>query len=239
MAPRPNPPSLTTRELTRSTWRDFEALFGRYGGVQAGCWCMFYHRTGPNGPLGDPVRRDRNRTDHRELVGRGRAHGILVYLEGRPIGWCQFGRRDDLPRVEQGRKYRAAAPALGTPPEWRITCFFVDRPHRREGVAGVALRAALAAIRARGGGVVEAYPSTDPRAVAVWFGTVGMFRRERFRVVGPFGRSHVLVRRRLTPVGSVRRSARRRAVPSRPSTAARSRRVARPVSGSGRPSGPR
>jgi GNAT superfamily N-acetyltransferase len=39
-----------------------------------------------------------------------------------------------------------------------VTCFVVDRQHRRQGVAGVALRAALEAIRKQGGGVVEAYP---------------------------------------------------------------------------------
>ncbi len=156
---------------------------------------MFYHREGPNGPLGSATRQAANRRDHRDLLVRGHAHGILVYREDRPIGWCQFGRRADLPRVERGRKYRAIAAQLGPAPRWRITCFFVDRPYRRSGVARFALHAALEAIGRLGGGIVEGYPATRPSAVATWFGTVGMFEREGFRTVQPFGRSNLLVRR--------------------------------------------
>jgi GNAT superfamily N-acetyltransferase len=191
----PPPPSLRALELTPSRWGDFERFFLKYHGVQAGCWCMFYHRTGPNGPLESRSRQEQNRRDHHALLAGGRAHGILVYHGPDAVGWCQFGRRADLPRVEQGRKYRALAAGLPGPPAWRITCFFVDRPRRRSGVAQFALRAALRAIRRRGGGVVEAYPVSHGGAVALWFGTVRMFEREGFRVVRPFGRSNVLVRR--------------------------------------------
>ena len=129
------------------------------------------------------------------LLLQGHADGVLVYLDGRAAGWCQFGRRGDLPRVEHGRKYRAIADTLGRRPDWRITCFFVDRPYRRSGVARAALHAALDLIGRRGGGIVEAYPVVRSGAVAMWFGTLGMFEREGFQVVRPFGRSNVLVRR--------------------------------------------
>jgi len=187
--------SLETRELSPSRWPDFEHLFRKYHGVQAGCWCMFYHRDGPTGPLASAARQEENRRDHLRLLRAGSAHGILVYAGPEAIGWCQFGRREELPRIEHGRKYRALLSGLGELPRWRITCFFVDRPYRRRGVARRALRAALEAIGRHGGGVVEAYPSTDPRAVATWFGSVTMFEREGFRTVRPFGRSNVLVRR--------------------------------------------
>jgi GNAT superfamily N-acetyltransferase len=197
----PRDPAWRTAELEPSRWADFETLFRKYDGVQAGCWCMFYHRAGPGtGAVGSLERREQNRRDHRALVLGGRAQGVLVYADDRPVGWCQFGRREDLPRLENGRKYRALQGRLGAPPRWRITCFFVDRPYRRRGVARRALRAALDAMARQGGGIVEAYPSTQSRAVAVWFGTRGMFEREGFRVVRPFGRSNVLVRRTLRAV---------------------------------------
>ena len=195
------PFSFRAREFVPSRWKDFEALFRKYHGVQAGCWCMFYHREGSSGPLGDPARPEANRRDHQALLTAGHAHGILVYREGAPVGWCQYGLREELPRIERGRKYRALAAALGPPPRWRITCFFVDRPFRRSGAARFALHAALEAMRRRGGGVVEAYPATHGRAVAMWFGTRSMFEREGFRVVRPFGRSNVLVRREIRGVG--------------------------------------
>ncbi len=200
------------REFVPSRWTDFETLFRKYHGVQAGCWCMFYHRGGPNGTIADPVRQESNRRDHRDLLDAGRAHGVLVYHHGAPIGWCQYGSREELPRIEAGRKYRALADDLAPPPRWRITCFFVDRPFRRSGVARFALHAALESIRERGGGIVEAYPATHGRAVATWFGTRRMFEREGFRVVRPFGLSHVLVRRTLRerPDRSLPRSRSRR-----------------------------
>ncbi len=188
-----------TREFEWDRWEDFERLFRRYDGVQAGCWCMFYHREGPNGPLASAERAEANRRDHRELLRRDHAHGILVYVGREVVGWCQYGRREDLPRIERGRTYRALGDVLGPPPRWRITCFFVDRPFRHRGVAQLALRGALEAIRRQGGGVVEAYPATHGRAVAMWFGTVPMFRREGFRAVRPFGASHLLMRRDVVP----------------------------------------
>jgi GNAT superfamily N-acetyltransferase len=194
--------SFEARELEPSRWTDFETLFRKYHGVQAGCWCMFYHRKGPTGPLGSRRRQEANRRDHRALLLRGHANGIMMYRDGQPVGWCQFGLREDLPRIEAGRKYKELAPRLGEPTCWRITCFFVDRPYRRSGIARQALHAALRAIRRRGGGIVEAYPATHGNAVALWFGTLDMFEREGFRVVRPFGRSNVLVRKSLRPLGA-------------------------------------
>lgn len=186
--------SYTARELTPARWADFEKLFAKHGGVQAGCWCMFYHRPRP---VAGARRASRNRQDKRVWVRRGRSHGILVYAEGQAVGWCQFGARDELPRIDAGRNYRKLA-LPGAAKLWRITCFFVDRDHRRRGVAQIALRAALQAIRKRGGGLVEAYPATNPRAVATWFGSVAMFQREKFRQMAVLGKSNVVMRRRVT-----------------------------------------
>jgi GNAT superfamily N-acetyltransferase len=209
----PRPPVFTTRELSPSTWGDFEALFSRNGGVQDGCWCMYYHRARPNRGQPDASRHAENRRDHHRLVQRGEAHGILVYADGGPVGWCQFGRTGELPRIDAGRKYRALAVARDPPPDWRISCFFVERSYRKRGVATVALEAALDSIRRRGGGVVEAYPSTHPRAVATWFGSVPMFARLGFTKVAPFGRSNILMRATAGPRARLRTGSRRRSNP--------------------------
>ena len=144
-----------TKELSRRTWPAFERLFAKHNGVQAGCWCMFYHRPGPIQDLGRASWEGRNRKDHEALVERRRSHGILVYAGADAVGWCQYGPAGELPRIDAGRNYRK----LDLPEArklWRITCFFVDREFRHKGVAEFALRGALAAMQKRGGGVVEA-----------------------------------------------------------------------------------
>jgi GNAT superfamily N-acetyltransferase len=145
----------------------------------------------------------RNRGEKRELVENGCAHGILVYAEEEPVGWCQYGPREELPRIDNSRKYRGLAPERGTERLWRITCFAVLKEWRKRGVASVALKAALEAIRKKGGGLVEGYPITywESRAFGneSTHGPAAMFKKAGFKVVAPFGTTrfstHVLMRR--------------------------------------------
>lgn len=196
-----------TAELSDATWPDFETLFSRGNGWDH-CWCMAgEYRPQPLpkgfGRLTRAERAVRNHADRRELVRQGRAHDILVYAGGQPIGWCRFGP------TEGGL--------------WTVTCFVVDKRHRRRGVAGLALRGALEAIRARGGDLVEAYPIAawthgrerrgDPVQVPgvgpvapAWGnfanvsfrGTVSMFEQQGFQPVAVCGRSS----RRVTDTGA-------------------------------------
>ena len=137
----------------------------------------------------------RNRRDKKELVQKGESHGILVYSASEPVGWCQYGLKHELPRIDGGRKYRKLGLGTGEERLWRITCFCVDKKHRRRGVAETGLKAALHSIREQGGGMVEAYPVTHGGALATWFGTVSMFKSQGFKVVAPFGKSNVVMRR--------------------------------------------
>ncbi len=194
----------TTRELSRETWPDFERLFSQGGGWDF-CWCMHFHRVRSLPKRQFRTRAEqavRNHQEKRELVEKRRSHGILVYADGEPVGWCQYGPKDELPRIDNVRKYRGLAPEEGVQRLWRITCFVVHKKHRRRGAASAALKAALEAIRKRGGGLVEAYPiALRPSAhlsrlpTGNHFGTVSMFRRQGFKVVAPFGSTSVLMRR--------------------------------------------
>jgi ribosomal protein S18 acetylase RimI-like enzyme len=149
-----------TNELSARTWPDFQALFSRGNGWDF-CWCTAFER----GPRASRTRfatraevSVQNERAKEELVKQHRARGILVYANGEPIGWCQYGSGDEL--LGRGpTKPHADQPDR---PLWRVTCFVVDRRHRRRGVASLALRAALDSIRIQGGGLVEAYP------VACW-----------------------------------------------------------------------
>ncbi len=131
----------------------------------------------------------RNRREKRELVDKGYSHGILVYANGEPVGWCQYGPKEELPRIDNSQKYRKLALEDGKDKLWRITCFVVDKKYRRRGVASAALRAALEAIRKKGGGLIEAYPvsKTNQGSNYMYPGTVTMFEKAGFKMVAPFG----------------------------------------------------
>ena len=81
----------------------------------------------------------RNRREKKELVNKGQSHGILVYMNGEPVGWCQYGPREELPRVDNTQKYRKLALEHSKDKLWRITCFVVAKNYRRRGVASFAL----------------------------------------------------------------------------------------------------
>ncbi|HWK30377.1 MAG TPA: GNAT family N-acetyltransferase [Solirubrobacter sp.] len=180
--------SVQVKALEAATWPDFAALVERHNGVWGGCWCMGFHAEGAKSAANRALKEDRVRS--------GRAHAALVYDDGRCVGWCQFGPPDELPRIKHRRAYDAGLDAL---PDWRITCFFVDREHRRTGVAAAGLAGALEAIERLGGGVVESYPEDAAgRKVSSSFlhnGTVALFERHGFTRVRALGKRHWVVAR--------------------------------------------
>jgi GNAT superfamily N-acetyltransferase len=178
------------RPLDATTWADFARLVEAHNGVWGGCWCMAFHAEG----VGRPRSAAQNRSDKERRVRDGRAHAALVYDGPKCVGWCQFGPTEELPRIKRRGQYREG---LRVVPDWRITCFFVDRQYRRQGVASVALEAALHEIARLGGGTVESYPEDiEDRSVSASFlhnGTVTMFERHGFARDRRLGKSHWVV----------------------------------------------
>ena len=82
-------------------------------------------------------------------------------------------------------------------PDWRITCFFVDKAYRGKGVAVAALAGALNEIARLGGGVVESYPEElAGRTVSSSFlhnGSVSMFEKQGFERARRIGKDHWVV----------------------------------------------
>ena len=190
--------SYSTRELSVDTLGDFSKL----AASQGGCWCMYYSRAGPLKRATTKAWAQANRRDKAARVKAGTTHAIIVYEGDTPVGWCQYGLAQELPRIDAGRNYKRGAP-LVEGPLWRVTCFFVDRKYRGRGVSKAGLKAALASIAAQGGGTVEAYPVVSPGMLAVaewrWFGTKHMFEEAGFRQVAKLGSSGVLMRKDVAP----------------------------------------
>ena len=185
----------TARELSLDTYPDFEKIASEQGG----CWCIYYQRERPiRGVRGEEWKRI-NQRDKKALVRRAKSHAILVYSGETPVGWCQYGVKEELPRIDAGRGYKKIGPPKTDEKLWRLTCFFVIRRFRGKGVSKFALKKALESIKKQGGGIVEAYPVVSKKMAAVpewrWFGTPSMFEREGFKPVGPLGTSMTLMRK--------------------------------------------
>jgi hypothetical protein len=185
------------KELSSTTWPNFEKLFAKHNGVQGGCWRTFYHRK-EGRLLKEGLEREKaialNRKEKEALVKHDRSHGILVYAGDQAVGWCQYGPAKELPRIDSGRNYRKLDMSEDRGAKlWRLTCF------RKKGVARIALKAALDSIQKQGGGMVEAYPPTSKEggSWSLWFGTVAMYEREGFKTHAKLGKKHLLMRKTL------------------------------------------
>jgi GNAT superfamily N-acetyltransferase len=191
----------TVQPLGPDTWDAFASLAERHNGVWGGCWCTWFHANpGQPGLVtfgGDTqpacaergVSAEANRAIKQRLVSEGRAHAALVFDGAVAVAWCEYGTPDELPNIYHRKEYEAGLDRL---PDYRLTCFFVDRKYRRTGVAGVALRGALDLIAQAGGGVVEAYPQdTAPgqkvSASFLYNGTRRMFEQAGFSFDRPKG----------------------------------------------------
>ena len=182
-------PDFAIKPLDPPTWPDFAALVERHNGVWGGCWCLEFH---PEGKERSAERRQKKEC----RVQAGTAHAALVYDASTCVGWCQFGSPDELPRIKRQRAYREGLVQL---PDWRITCFFVDKAYRGKGVAVAALAGALNEIARLGGGIVESYPEElAGRTVSSSFlhnGSTSMFEKQGFERTRRIGKDHWVVTR--------------------------------------------
>jgi GNAT superfamily N-acetyltransferase len=184
------------KPLDDATWNAFARLAEKHNGVWGGCWCIWFHPRWPDkekGPAG-------NRAYKERLVREGRSHAALVFDGAKAAAWCEYGSPEELPNIYHLKEYNAG---LVEAPHYRITCFFVDRDYRREGVASVALRGALDLIAEAGGGVVEAHPEdTQGKRTSASFlynGTRRLFERANFTYDRPKGKKNCVMRKIVAP----------------------------------------
>lgn len=181
--------AFTVKPLDKTTLPDFARLVEKHNGVWGGCWCMAFHIQGR-----EPQPHPPHRVEKERLVRAGSAHAALVYDGATAVGWCQFGPTDELPGIKLQKAYQEGLTRL---PDWRITCFFVDRDYRHKGVAAVALEGAINEIGRLGGGIVESYPEdVEGRTTSGSFlynATLSMFERQGFKRKRRLGMTHWVV----------------------------------------------
>jgi GNAT superfamily N-acetyltransferase len=173
---------LEFRPVTLKQWPDLQKLFGP-NGADSGCWCMWWRQTREEF---DRLHGEPNRRSLEALIRGGEVPGILAYHRGQAVGWCSVAPRQRFPVLDRSPNLKP----VDTEPVWSIVCFFIPRQHRRRGLSGHLIRAAVDYARAQGAPAVEAYPidphysvSSASRPAAAFTGLLDTFLQAGFREV--------------------------------------------------------
>ena len=162
--------------LTPERWSDLEKLFGERGAT-GGCWCMWWRMKQSDF---DAQKGDGNRTLFRGIVDSKALPGILAYVDAEPAGWCAIAPRAEYSRLERSRIFKP----VDENPVWSVTCFFVAKPYRKQGLTVKLLQAAVDFAAEQGAQIVEGYPvePKDENAVDVFVfpGLASAFRQAGF-----------------------------------------------------------
>ena len=153
--------NLQFHPLTPDRWRDLEQLFGPKGAC-GGCWCMAWRLRRKDFEAG---KQGLNRKAFEFLVRKGSPPGVLAYDGEEPVGWCAIAPRLAFSFLDRSRLLQR----LDEEPVWSITCFFVTRKRRRQGLMVKLVHAACNFAKGQGAHIVEAYPvephSVEPRGI--------------------------------------------------------------------------
>ena len=190
--------SLTIAPLSVETWPAFEAMVERHNGIFGGCWCTHFQPECAERAPGY----EGSRAMKKAYVEQGIAHAALVMDGAEAIAWAEYGTPEELPNLHHRKQYDATKTA---DPDYRITCVFVDKRHRRQGMTELAITGALDLIAQAGGGRVESYPhdlthQTKKRSSSFLYnGTRGLYERLGFTYDRPKGLKNCVMVKTVEP----------------------------------------
>lgn len=124
-------------------------------------------------------RGDGNRAALEGIVKIGPPPGIVAYVNDEPVGWCAVAPRSEYPRLATSRILQP----VDSQPVWSVTCFFVSREFRRQGLSLELLKAAVRLAVDHGARIIEGYPSEPKSSQAdsfVYTGLASAFRKAGF-----------------------------------------------------------
>jgi len=183
----------TIKALDEPTWGDFAAMVERNSGLFSGCWCTWFHPQ-------DREEDEANRPYKERMVREKVAHAALVFDGDDAVAWAEFGTPEELPNIHHRKQYEQETVEQ---PDYRVTCIYVDKRHRKGGLAAIALRGALDLIAHQGGGRVEGYPQDTPgrkmNPSFLYNGTRHMYEEAGFVYVRPKGKNHCVMTKDVEP----------------------------------------
>lgn len=180
-------PRLQVRAVTAERWADFERLFEAKGSPKY-CWCMAWRASLDEVKHPDPAHR---KAAMAARVEAGTPVGLLGYVGDEPVAWCSVA-----PRATHRHLVSDGSDDAGI---WSITCFFVVRPLRGNGLTRRLLAAAVNQAREHGARIVEAYPVDTDSPSYRFMGFVPLFEAADFHEIRREGTRRHVMQRRLHP----------------------------------------
>ncbi len=174
--------SLIFRPVTAETVSDFEQLFAAKGSPNW-CWCMAWRATPAE------IKDSKSPARRQQILDRiaaGTPAGLLAYERDHPIAWVSVAPKSTFRGLGGTEdEYRV----------WSLTCMFVPRARRGEGLSAKLIEAAADYARQNGARLLEAYP-VDPDSPSYrHMGFVASFEKLGFTPDGMAGsRRHVMHR---------------------------------------------
>lgn len=184
---------LAISPLTPDRWQALEDLFAD-SPVTLRCWCMY-------GRIGSAYRKRPpadNRAALRAIVECGPPPGLLAFHGNLAVGWCQLTPRAAVPALDREWRIRR----VDDVPVWAISCLYVRKGFRRQGITSRLIAAALKAAKEAGAPALEAYPfDAEVSPSASGCGYASTFARAGFQEVARRMPARPVMRHDLTAVG--------------------------------------
>ncbi len=185
---------ITIRDVTPELVPEYQRFFDHHAfrdyPVWQSCYCM---ETMYEGEDEDERTGEENRREMSERIKQGKVTALLAFVDGQPVGWCNYGETTRLAGVARRFKLEATDhEGVGS-----VGCFVIAAPYRGHGVASKLLEGAVDRLRAQGMRAVEAYPSkTEDSAQGNYRGPLEMYARAGFDTYRELER-YVVVRKDL------------------------------------------
>lgn len=119
---------------------------------------------------------------HKSIVDSGTVTGLLAYSKGAVVGWVAVEPRSAYEKLAHSRVLKP----VDDQPVWSVTCFYVAKDYRRQGVTVSLLNAAVEHVSHMGGRIVEGYPvdtSKNMPGPFIFTGTASAFQKAGFKEV--------------------------------------------------------
>ncbi|MBS1659178.1 MAG: GNAT family N-acetyltransferase [Bacteroidetes bacterium] len=159
---------LSCKPLSREAWVDFVELFGDRGACD-GCWCMYWRLRRSEY---EKMKGDGNRKEMRRLVERNETPGLLLYVDGKVVGWCSVAPRENFTALKHSKILKP----VDDRPVWSIVCFFIAKEFRRLGLTHPFLMFVTDYCRSQGVKIIEGYPvDVASKDYPVVFAHVGFY----------------------------------------------------------------